>query len=156
MPRHYIFTSEKERDRLAKPNSISSGTRKKVLIVTYYWPPAGGAGVQRFLKFVKYFPDYGIDPVVLTCSNPTYPIQDATLAEDIPAGVPVHAARTIEPFGIYSRLTGTSPEKAADPTNVLGTKTLGLPQRLARWLRANIFIPDARVGWVPFARTRAR
>ncbi len=141
---------------MASSDAISSGEHKKVLIITYYWPPAGGAGVQRFLKFVKYFPEYGIDPVVLTCFNPTYPMRDPTLAEDIPDGIPVHYARTVEPFGLYSLLSGTSPEKAADPTTVLGSGELGLTERLVRWLRANILVPDARSGWVLFARHKAR
>ncbi|TVQ71201.1 MAG: glycosyl transferase family 1, partial [Balneolaceae bacterium] len=129
--------------------------RTRVLIITYYWPPSGGAGVQRFLKFVKYLPQYGVDPVVLTCANPTYPIQDATLVSDIPDGVPVHHARTIEPFRIYGRVSGTTPEEAASPATVLGSWDNSL-QRAARWLRANLFVPDARVGWVPFVRLKAR
>lgn len=141
---------------MVSTDAISSGKRKKVLIITYYWPPAGGPGVQRFLKFVKYFPEYDIDPVVLTCFNPTYPMRDPTLAEDIPDGIPVHYARTVEPFGLYSLLSGTSPEKAADPTTVLEAGELVLTQRVVRWLRANIFVPDARSGWVPFARSKAR
>ena len=134
----------------------NANKRKTVLIVTYYWPPSGGAGVQRFLKFVKYFPEHGIDPVVLTCANPTYPILDHTLADDIPEHVPVFKARTLEPFSLYGRFSGTSPEAAANPTTILGARELNPQQRLARWLRANLFVPDARVGWVPFARSRAQ
>jgi len=136
---------------------ISTGNpgRTRVLIITYYWPPSGGAGVQRFLKFVKYLPQYGVDPVVLTCANPTYPIQDPTLAGDIPDGVPVHHARTIEPFNLYGKVSGTTPEEAASPATVLGSWDNNL-QRAARWLRANLFVPDARVGWIPFVRRTAR
>jgi len=129
--------------------------RTRVLIITYYWPPSGGAGVQRFLKFVKYLPQFGIDPVVLTCANPTYPIQDPTLVADIPEGVPVYHARTIEPFRIYGKVSGTTPEEAASPATVLGSWDNSL-QRAARWLRANLFVPDARAGWVPFVRLKAR
>ena len=132
------------------------GRRKRVLVITYYWPPSGGAGVQRFLKFVKYFRDFGVDPIVLTCSNPTYPIVDESLVGDVPDGVPVVHARTLEPFGVYSRMSGVPPEQAANPTTVLGSRDLGLTQRLARWLRANLFVPDARAGWVPFALHKAR
>ncbi len=129
---------------------------KNVLIITYYWPPSGGAGVQRFLKFVKYFRDFGIHPIVLTCANPTYPIKDPSLANDIPEGIIVRYARSIEPFWIYSLLSRTTPEKAANPTTVLGTKYLSFSQCVVRWLRANLFVPDARLGWVPFARFKAR
>lgn len=133
-----------------------SGSAKKVLVVTYYWPPSGGAGVQRFLKFVKYFRDYDIEPVVLTCANPTYPFKDPSLADDIPKGIEVHYARTIEPFRLYSILSGTPTEIAASPVTHLATENLSLLQRLARWIRANLFVPDARIGWVPFAVSRAR
>lgn len=136
--------------------------RKKVLVVTYYWPPSGGAGVQRFLKFVKYFPANGIDPVILTCANPTYPIQDSSLHADIPDGVPVYYSRTLEPFRFYGKMTGATPEEAANPATILDSeksasaKSLTLIQRAARWLRANLFVPDARIGWVPFAQSLAK
>ncbi len=149
---------------MVNPGDISPGfgetlpgnpIRTRVLIITYYWPPSGGAGVQRFLKFVKYLPQYGINPVVLTCANPTYPIRDQTLADDIPDGVPVYHARTIEPFSIYGKVSGMSPEQAASPATVLGSWDNTL-QGAARWLRANLFVPDARVGWIPFVRRTAR
>ena len=145
---------------MVSPGDISHDSgetagRTRVLIITYYWPPSGGAGVQRFLKFVKYLPQFGIDPVVLTCANPTYPIQDPTLVADIPEGVPVYHARTIEPFRIYGKVSGTTPEEAASPATVLGSWDNSL-QRAARWLRANLFVPDARAGWVPFVRLKAR
>ncbi len=136
--------------------SGGTGTRRRVLVITYYWPPSGGAGVQRFLKFVKYFREHGVDPVVLTCSNPTYPITDTSLIRDVPDSVTVTYARTLEPFGVYSRMSGVPPEQAANPATVLGSRDLGPVQRLARWLRANLFVPDARIGWVPFALRKAR
>ncbi len=139
-----------------KSRSSDSIKSQKVLIVSYYWPPSGGAGVQRFLKFAKYLPYYGVEPVILTCSNPTYPILDPSLATDIPNGLAVYYSRTIEPFGLYSRLTGISPQKAANPTTILGAKHISFPQRVVRWFRANLFVPDARIGWVPFARSKAR
>lgn len=129
---------------------------KRVLIITYYWPPSGGAGVQRFLKFVKYLPGFDIQPVVLTCSNPTYPIIDPSLAGEIPPGTEVHTARTLEPFRFYSRLSGISEQEAASPSTVLSTAGGSRMQRLSRWIRANLFVPDARLGWVPFARRKAK
>ena len=56
---------------------------KKILIITYYWPPAGGPGVQRWLKFVKYLPDFGIQPIVYVPENPTYPIVDEKLVKEV-------------------------------------------------------------------------
>ena len=56
---------------------------KKVLIITYYWPPAGGPGVQRWLKFVKYLPEFDIEPIVYCPENPSYPTLDSTLSDDL-------------------------------------------------------------------------
>ena len=56
---------------------------KKVLIITYYWPPTGGAGVQRWLKFSKYFRQFNWEPVIYTPSNPDFPINDPTLLKDV-------------------------------------------------------------------------
>lgn len=128
---------------------------KKVLIVTYYWPPSGGAGVQRFLKFTKYLPEFGVTPYVLTCSTPTYPILDRSLHDEVSSDINIFKARSLEPFSLYGHLTGTTPEKSANPTIALGSRDLSFPQRISRWIRANLFIPDARAGWVPFARKKA-
>lgn len=132
------------------------GNTKRVLIVTYYWPPSGGAGVQRFLKFAKYLTEFDVDPFILTCSNPTYPIVDQTLLDEVKSNLPVYKVRSLEPFKLYSRFTGSPSEQAANPTIILGSKDLSLSQRVSRWIRANIFIPDARLGWVFSARKTAR
>jgi len=136
--------------------SSDIGSSKRVLIVTYYWPPSGGAGVQRFLKFAKYLPGFGVEPFILTCSNPTYPIVDASLLDEVAESLPVFKAPSMEPFRLYSRFTGSSSGQAANPTIELGSKDLSLAQRFSRWVRANIFIPDARVGWIFSARRKAR
>jgi len=73
---------------------------KKVLIITYYWPPAGGPGVQRWLKFVKYLPDYGIHPVVYIPKNPSYPIIDLDLASEVPENVTIITQKIKEPYGL--------------------------------------------------------
>ena len=72
--------------------------KKKVLIITYYWPPSGGAGVQRWLKFVKYLPEFGWEPVIYTPENPEYPVLDQTLEKDIPAGIRVLKTKVSEPY----------------------------------------------------------
>jgi len=127
---------------------------KKVLFITYYWPPSGGAGVQRVLKFIKYLPHFDIEPLVLTVENPTYSIIDETLEEDIPKGLKVFKSRSFEPFGLYASLSGKPVSEVAKPTTRL-TKTAGYFSRMASWIRANIFIPDARIGWLPTARSKA-
>jgi hypothetical protein len=79
---------------------------KKVLIITYYWPPAGGPGVQRVLKFVKYLPQFGWDPVILTVEKGNFPSIDNSLVKEIPEGVKVYKTKAFEPFELYKSLTG--------------------------------------------------
>lgn len=126
---------------------------KSVLVITYYWPPSGGAGVQRFLKFVKYLPGFGINPFVLTVENPTYPIVDESLKEEVPENVDVFKSRTFEPFSLYSKLTGRSVEDSTKPTIELSSGSW--KTRLSAWIRANVFIPDARAGWQLTTRKKA-
>ena len=92
---------------------MSQTSRKRVLIVTYYWPPSGGVAVQRWLKFVKYLRLYGWEPVVYTPENPESFYDDESLLNDIPEGVEVIKTRIWEPYKIYKRITGTKNEKIA-------------------------------------------
>lgn len=124
--------------------------RKKVLILTYYWPPAGGPGVQRVLKFVKYLPEFGWDPIVLTVKNGEYPATDDSLSAEIPGTIRVFQTRTIEFFSLFKRLSGRKKEAPIE-TFFLNRKKMPLKDRLFSWIRQNIFIPDARLGWIPFA-----
>ena len=126
----------------------------RLLLVTYYFPPAGGAGVQRTLKFTKYLRASGIEPVVLTVEAGAYPSLDPTLAADVPPGVEVVRTRSLDPFGVYGALTGRSRREAVAVGSVGGAESAGA--RLGLWARANVFLPDARVGWVPFAARAAR
>lgn len=126
----------------------------RLLVVTYYFPPAGGAGVQRVLKWVKYLRDFGVEPVVLTVEAGAYPKHDETLWHDVPEGVAVHRTRAFDPFGAYARLTGRSRQEAV--ADQLQSPAQGFGERIARWVRANVVLPDARVGWVPFAVRAAR
>ena len=84
--------------------------KKKVLIITYYWPPSGGAGVQRWLKFVKYLPEFGWEPVIYTPENPEYPVLDETLKKDIPSGITVLKTKVWEPYSIYKKFIGLKKE----------------------------------------------
>ena len=124
---------------------------RKVLIITYYFPPSGGPGVQRVLKFVKYLRDFGWEPVVLTASNADYPVLDASLQEDIPSDVKIYRARIIEPYAFYRRLTKQS-DRSVDVSIFSQQQTKqSLAHRFSEWVRAALFVPDARVFWLPFA-----
>lgn len=124
---------------------------KKVLIITYYWPPAGGAGVQRVLKFAKYLPQFGWKPIILTVDNPDCPVIDESLLKDIPPECKVYKTKAIEPFEIYKKLTGK--EKSYKiPSDVITKSTnLSLTEKISKWIRINLFIPDAKIGWKYFA-----
>jgi glycosyltransferase involved in cell wall biosynthesis len=127
---------------------------KKVLIITYYWPPASGPGVQRWVKFSKYLREFGWDPVILTVSNGSYPSMDESLINDLPEDLAVHKTKTIEPFELYQKLKGNNKSKPL-PVGYAGGDEKGWLNKITQKIRANWFIPDARIGWLPFAYTRA-
>ncbi len=128
---------------------------QKLLILTYYWPPASGPGVQRFLKFCKYLPEFGWQPYVVTVENGTYSSVDDTLIKDIPEQVQVTKTPTREPFGLYNRLTGK--EKNSGTVGMLNMDSGQNPiKQMSLYARANYFIPDARKGWNRYAYKAAK
>jgi len=124
---------------------------KNVLFITYYFPPSGGSGVQRGLKFVKYLKHFGWNPTVLTVDPDfaSFPERDEHLLDDIPDDVRVVRTRSRDPYAAYASWTG---KKKADAVGVgfLGAEHASWKEKLARWIRANLFIPDARRGWVRY------
>jgi glycosyltransferase involved in cell wall biosynthesis len=122
----------------------------KVLIVTYYWPPAGGAGVQRTLKFAKYLVEYGWKPYILTVEKPDAPVYDNALLNDVREEIDVFKTKSLEPFGLYKKFTGKKPDEHI-PADVLQKRDATFQEKIAKKIRANFFIPDAKIGWYPFA-----
>jgi glycosyltransferase involved in cell wall biosynthesis len=120
---------------------------KKVLIITYYWPPSGGGGVQRWLKFIKYLPEFGWEPIVFTPENPDFSLQDDTLQKDINPDLEVIRFPIWEPFGVYKKLFKSS-GKTVKQGIVIEKSKLTFGDRISIWIRANLFIPDPRVFWV--------
>ncbi len=121
--------------------------QNKILIITYYWPPAGGPGVQRWLKFVKYLPDFGIQPVVYIPENPTYPIVDEALLSEVSNQAIIIRNKIVEPYQWASYLSKNKSKKISSGIIPNKRKQSVLEQFLL-WIRGNIFIPDARVLWV--------
>jgi glycosyltransferase involved in cell wall biosynthesis len=121
---------------------------KRVLVITYYWPPAGGAGVQRWLKFVKYFREFGVEPVVYTPTNPELPAVDHSLLKDIPVGTEVIGTEIWEPYSFYKKFTGRRKEDGIGAGFISENKKPSVKEKLAVWLRGNLFIPDARRFWI--------
>ena len=120
---------------------------KKVLIITYYWPPAGGPGVQRWLKFVKYLPDFGIQPIVYIPENPTYPIIDQNLVQEVSNETVVLRQSIFEPYQLAS-LFSKNKTKAISSGIIPNQKKQSVLDKVFLWIRGNLFIPDARVFWV--------
>lgn len=120
---------------------------KKVLIVCYYWPPAGGPGVQRWLKFVKYLPEFGIEPIVYVPDNPSYPITDEALLKEVPKGVTLLKRPIKEPYGVAGMLSQKHTNSISAGL-VPAPKKQNALQKALLYIRGNYFIPDARVGWV--------
>jgi glycosyltransferase involved in cell wall biosynthesis len=123
---------------------------KRVLFILYYFPPAGGAGVQRGLKQLRYLPAFGWQPVVLTVPrDASYPVRDPQLAAELPEGLVIRRTRCPEPYSIYRKITGHGADSDLDLASQSAGER-GWRRRLARALRATIFIPDGRIGWLPF------
>jgi glycosyltransferase involved in cell wall biosynthesis len=122
---------------------------RKVLIITYYWPPAGGPGVQRIIKYAKYLPDFGWQPVILTVEHPTSPARDESLLANIPNDALIYKTNTLEPFNFYRLLTGRRKGENLPKDIIVKRPNEKLSEKISRLIRANLFIPDARVGWIP-------
>jgi len=121
---------------------------KKVLIISYYWPPAGGPGVQRWLKFAKYLPDYNIHPVVYVPENPTYPLIDTNLLAEINSNkVTVLKNKIFEPYAFASIFSKNDTKKISSGI-ITPQRKQTFVQKMLLWIRGNVFIPDARVFWV--------
>ena len=120
---------------------------KKLLIITYYWPPAGGPGVQRWLKFVKYLPDFNVQPIVYIPENPTYPIIDNGLQSEVSEKAIILKKKIVEPYG-FASFFGKNKTKKISSGIIPNQKKQSFLEKTLLWVRGNIFIPDARFLWV--------
>ncbi|MFN3773520.1 glycosyltransferase family 4 protein [Cloacibacterium normanense] len=120
--------------------------QKKILIISYYWPPAGGPGVQRWLKFVKYLPNFGWEPTVFIPENPSYPILDETLKKDVPKNLKMIKTKIWEPYQLAEKFGKDNKKFKAGQFDV--GENQSWKAKLSIFVRGNFFIPDARVFWV--------
>lgn len=128
----------------------------KVLLLTYYWPPSGGSGVQRWMYFCRYLHEFGITPIVITVDEKKASYRYIDLAfNDLVKHVEVHKTDTFEPLRLYSKIISGN-QQSAIPIGFAGESRPGFFQKLSRAIRGNFFIPDARKGWVRFAVREAR
>ena len=119
--------------------------QKRVLIITYYWPPSGGSGVQRWLKFAKYLPEAGWEPVIFTPENPDFDLQDKTLLKEISTDLEVIRFPIWEPYQLFAKV---KKQEKSHPGRILEQPKKGILEKIAIWLRANLLVPDPRVFWV--------
>lgn len=119
---------------------------ERALIITYYWPPAGGPGVQRWLKFVKYLRGFGVEPIVYAPENPNYPLIDENFLSEIPSGTEIIKHPIKEPYRFAKFFSKKKTEKMS--SGIIPQKKLSAMEKLLLYVRGNFFIPDARVGWV--------
>lgn len=131
-------------------------SEKKILIITYYWPPSGGAGVQRWLKFARYLPEYGWEPVILTVdpNHAEYPVIDTDLLKDIPPGLRVvHTKAPGNIFRLYKKITGRKELPSGGFSN---DSKPGITDKISRFIRGNFFLPDPRRNWNKHLLKKAR
>ncbi len=127
-------------------NNYDTPASAGVLVITYYWPPAGGPGVQRWLKFITYFRGFGIEPTVYIPENPHYPLQDESLLSEVPKGITIIKQLIKEPYG-FAKIFSKKKTKQVS-SGIITNKKQSVLEKLMLWVRGNFFIPDARVGWV--------
>lgn len=122
----------------------------KILFITYYWPPSGGPGVQRSLKFIKYLPDFNIHPIIITVDEKfaSYPIIQSDFVNEVPENIKVIKTKSFEPLNLYKKLS----KKGEIPySGFVNESDIGFFQKISRFIRGNFFIPDARKGWNKYA-----
>ncbi len=120
---------------------------KNVLFITYFWPPSGKASLHWPLKIIKYLPEFGWQPVVLTVEEDTFSAKDESLLNEVSPGLKVYKSRSFEPFNIYKRFTGKNKNEQLVASETISTTNKSITHRISIWIRMNLFIPDARIGW---------
>jgi glycosyltransferase involved in cell wall biosynthesis len=121
---------------------------KRVLIIAYYWPPSAGSGVQRWLKFVKYLPKFGWQPVVYTPDSPDFDVTDESLLKDVPKEAEIIKTKIWEPYSIHKKFFGNGKTAKGATAGIVEESKSSLKAKLSNWIRGNFFIPDPKIFWV--------
>ncbi len=120
---------------------------KKVLVITYFWPPSGKASLHWPLKMIKYLPEFGCEPIVLTVKNNLFSRNDESRLSEISPELKVFKAKTIEPFELYKKFIGKGKDEEITDSETISSTNKKITHRISIWIRMNFFVPDARVGW---------
>lgn len=124
---------------------------KKVLVLTYYFPPSGKASLHLPLAIIKHLPEFGVQPVVMTVSDEGFSAQDDAFGKLISPDLRVIKTKTWEPFSLYRKFTGKKKDEQLVASETISLENKSISHRISLWIRLNLFIPDARLGWYPFA-----
>lgn len=128
---------------------------KKVLLITYFFPPSGKATVHFPLQMIKYLPGFGCEPIVLTVENEITSMRDESLLEQIDPALKIYKSKSFEPFDLYKKLTGKNKHDKYIESEAISLNNESFTHRLSIWIRMNLFIPDARIGWYFSAMKKA-
>lgn len=131
---------------------MRSEALKKVLFVSYYWPPSGKASLHLPLQLIKHLPSFGWQPVVLTVKEDGFSERDESLLRQTDPSLPVYRTDVLEPFDIYRTFTGKKKGERLVASETISKENRSLTHRISVWIRMNFFVPDARVGWYPYAK----
>lgn len=122
-----------------------------LLFITYFWPPASKATIHWPLKVIKYLPEYNWNPSVLTTEGEDFEALDESLLSDINPNLDVIKTKVWEPFSLYRKFMGKGNGTPLVASEAMSTTPKGIKHKVSKWIRWNLFIPDARVGWYPYA-----
>lgn len=120
---------------------------KKLLFITYFWPPSGKATLHWPLKIIKHLPENNWQPFVLTADEDTFTQQDLSLLDAVDPELKVYKSKSYEPFDLYRKFIGKTPDEKLIASETISTTNKSLSHRISVWIRMNLFIPDARIGW---------
>ena len=121
---------------------------KKLLFITYFWPPSGKATLHWPLKIIKHLPEFGWQPSVLTAEEDSFSYKDGSLIKEVNPDLQVFKSKSVEPFDLYKKFTGKKKDEPLIASETISSENQNIAHKLSMWIRFNIFIPDARVGWL--------
>ena len=121
--------------------------KKKVLFISYFWPPSGKASLHWPLDIIRHLPKDEIEPIILTIDEDTFSEKDESLLRKVDPNWVVLKSKALEPFNIYRKFIGKKKEEKLVASESMTIENKNLPHRISLWIRLNLFIPDARIGW---------
>ncbi|MEI7810871.1 MAG: glycosyltransferase [Ignavibacteria bacterium] len=120
---------------------------KNVLFITFYWPPSGKATLHWPLKIIKHLPEFSWQPAVMTVSEDTFSAVDESLLKEIDPKLEVLKTGYFDPFTFYRKFLGKASSEPLTASETISKMNKSLKHRISIWIRMNLFVPDARVGW---------